>query len=291
MTKRPFESVSSLTRRSMLATTAGAALSLKAFAKIHGVELGVCGKPSEFSQAEQYGYDYFEPSAASVAAMSDADFNAFRDKVKASKTPCSSFNILFSRGQKIDGPTVDLDPIMKYLDTTFARCKECGAEVIVWGSSGSRNVPPGFSRDTAWGQIKDFLKPAGDIAKKHGVVIGIEFLRHQESNIINTGAEALKLLTEVNHPNVQMIVDYYHLATEKEDPDIIRKAKDHIVHMHFANPAGRRWPHSADEDPGYAGFFKAVKDINYQGGLSIEGNGSFEADGAASMAFFKSELA
>src|SRR6185312_8495429 len=111
MTKRLVESASSLTRRSMLATTAAAALSLKAFAKVNGVELGVCGKPAEFSQAEQYGYDYFEPSAASVAAMSDADFNAFRDQVKASKIYCRSFNILFSRGQRIDGPTVDLDAI------------------------------------------------------------------------------------------------------------------------------------------------------------------------------------
>ncbi len=282
---------SSLTRRRMLATAAGAALSLKAFAKVNGVELGVCGKPTEVAQTVQYGYDYLEPSAATIAALSDADFNAFRDQLKASKTYCRSFNILFSRGQKIDGPTVDLDAIMKYLDTTFARCRECGAKVVVWGSSGSRNVPPDFSRDKAWDQIKEFLKPAGDVAKKHDIVIGIEFLRHQESNIINTGAEALKLLTEVNHPNVQMICDYYHLATEKEDPDIIRKAKDHIVHMHFANPAGRRWPHSPDEDPGYAGFFKAVKDIKYTGGLSIEGNGSFDADGAASMEFFKKELA
>ncbi|HVW09306.1 MAG TPA: sugar phosphate isomerase/epimerase [Bryobacteraceae bacterium] len=281
----------SLTRRAMLASTAGAALALKAFAKVNGVELGVCGKPTEVAETVQYGYDYLEPSAATVAALSDADFNAFRDQLKASKTYCRSFNILFSRGQKIDGPTVDLDAIMKYLDTTFARCKESGAKVVVWGSSGSRNVPPDFSRDKAWDQIKEFLKPAGDVAKKHDIVIGIEFLRHQESNIINTGAEALKLLTEVNHPNVQMIVDYYHLATEKEDPDIIRKAKDHIVHMHFANPAGRRWPHSVDEDPGYAGFFKAVKDIKYTGGLSIEGNGSFDADGAASMEFFKKELA
>lgn len=290
MTHLPVELSSPMTRRAMLVTTAGAALSLKALAKINGVELGVCGNPPDFSKAEQYGYDYFEPSAASIAAMTEADFNIFRDKVKASKITCRSFNILF-RNQKVVGPDVNLDDVTKYLDSTFARCKACGAKVIVWGSSGSRRVPEGYSRDTAWDQIKTFLKQAGEVAKKHDLVIGIEFLRHQESNIINTGAEALKLLTEVNHPQVQMIVDYYHLAIEKEDPEIIRKAKDHIVHMHFANPAGRRWPHSPEEDPGYAGFFKALKDIHYQGGLSIEGTGTFEADGEASMAFFKTELA
>jgi sugar phosphate isomerase/epimerase len=81
------------------------------------------------------------------------------------------------------------------------------------------------------------------------------------------------------------------MRIENEDPEIVRTAKDHIVHLHFANPAGRRWPHSPDEDPVYAKFFQILKDINYQGGLSIEGNGTFEADGAASLAFFKEELA
>jgi len=269
-------------------STAGAAVA--AFAKVGGVELGVCGNPPDFAKIAEYGFDYFEPSASRVAAMTDTAFAAFRDQVNASKTPCKSFNILLSGQQKVVGPDVNLDEIMKYLDTTFERCKSLGGEVVVWGSSGSRKVPDGYSRDTAWEQIKTYLKRAGDVAKAKGVVIGIEPLRKQESNIINTGGEALKLLTEVNHPQVQMIIDYYHMSVEKEDPQIVRTAKDHIVHLHFANPTGRRWPHSPDEDPGYAKFFQAVKDIHYTRGLSIEGTGTFEADGAASMAFFKTEL-
>jgi len=87
-----------------------------------------------------------------------------------------------------------------------------------------------------------------------------------------------------------MIIDYYHLRVEKEDPDILRVAREHIVHLHFANPTGRRWPHSADEDPVYAEFFKTVKEVGYRGGLSIEGQGTFEADGSASFEFFKSQL-
>jgi sugar phosphate isomerase/epimerase len=186
---------------------------------------------------------------------------------------------------------VNLDAVCTYLDSTFDRCKAVGTSVVVWGSSGSRRVPDGYSRDTAWEQIIAFLKRAGDVAKAKGLVIGIEPLRKQESNIINTGAEALKLVHDVNHPQVKMIIDYYHLRIENEDPEIVRTAKNEIVHLHFANPNGRRWPHSADEDPVYGKFFQIVKEIKYQGGLSIEGTGSFDADGAASLAFFKSFLA
>ncbi len=277
------------TRRAVLLAAASAVL--PTFAKVGGIELGVCEKPSEWAKCEQLGYDYLEPSATTIAGMTDAAFTAFRDQLKASKIYCRSANVLLSGpALKVVGPDVNLDAVAKFLDTTFDRCKALGTKVIVWGSSGSRRVPDGYSRDTAWDQIKTYLARAGEIAKAKGVVIGIEPLRKQESNIINTGAEALKLLTEVNHPNVQMIIDYYHMSVEQEDPQIVRTAKDHIVHMHFANPAGRRWPHSADEDPGYAKFFQAVKDIRYQGGLSIEGTGTFDADGAASMAFFRSFL-
>jgi D-psicose/D-tagatose/L-ribulose 3-epimerase len=281
-----------LTRRAMMLSTAAAVTSLTAFGKFGKIDLGVCGKPADFAKTAEYGYDYFEPSAAALAAMTDTAFSAFKDQVQASKTKCDSVNILFSgQNQKVVGTDVNLDAICTYLDSTFDRCKAVGTSVVVWGSSGSRRVPDGYSRDTAWQQIVDYLKRAGPIAKAKGLVIGIEPLRKQESNIINTGAEALKLVHDVNHPNVKMIIDYYHMRIENEDPEIVRTAKDEIVHLHFANPAGRRWPHSADEDPVYAKFFEIVKAIKYQGGLSIEGTGTFEADGAASMAFFKSFLA
>lgn len=284
---QPHSGLARPTRRAVLLSAAGAALS--AFAKFGNIELGVCENVANFAKSEQYGFDYHEPSAAAVAALSDTAFAAFRDQVHASRIKCSSVNILF-RGQKVVGPDVNLDAVMQYLDTTFERCRALGVEVVVWGSSGSRRVPEGYSRDVAWDQIKAFLARAGEVARAKNLVIGIEPLRKQESNIINTGAEALKLVHEVNHPRIKMIIDYYHMRIENEDPEIVRTAKDHIVHLHFANPAGRRWPHSPDEDPVYARFFQIVKEVGYKGGLSIEGTGTYEADAAASMAFFKTEL-
>ena len=120
--------------------------------------------------------------------------------------------------------------------------------------------------------------------------MGIEPLRRQESNIINTGAEALRLVDEVKHPNVKMIIDYYHLRMENENLDIVDRAREHVVHLHFANPNGRRWPKSADENPESGRFSQLVKQIGYTGGLSIEARGTFEEDGAASLAFLRSEL-
>lgn len=272
-------------RRAFLA----APLALPALAKAGRVELGVCGSPDKFADAEKWGFDYYEPSAAATAAMTDAAFAGFRGRVLASRLRCRSFNSLI-RTLKVVGPERNLDAVSSYLDSTLDRCRQLGAQVAVWGSASSRNVPEGYSRDTAWNEIKTFLRLAGEIAKSRQIVIGIEPLRKQESNIINTGAEALRLVEEVNHPHVQMIIDYYHMRVENEDPEIVRKARAHIVHMHFANPAGRRWPKLESEDPVYARFFSILKEIRYSRGLSIEGNGNFDDDAAASLKFFHQEL-
>jgi sugar phosphate isomerase/epimerase len=188
------------------------------------------------------------------------------------------------------GANVNNDALTAYLNSTLDRCRQLGARIVVWGSASSRNVPEGFSRDQAWLQIQEFLGRAGDIARSNNIIVAIEPLRKQESNIINTGAEAARLVEEAGHPNVKMIIDYYHMREEKEDPEIMQRARGHIVHLHFANPNGRVWPKSPDEDPEYARFFALIKSTGYKGGLSIEGRGTFEADAAASLAFFRREL-
>lgn len=277
-----------LTRRALLAGLGAAAL--PAPAKTGKVEIGVCGAIDDFEKAEQFGFDYFEPAVAATAALSDRAFADFEKRVSQSRLRCACFNS-FIRTLTVVGPAVDRDALTAYMNTALDRCRALGATIVVWGSAGSRNVPEGFSRDRAWQQMVSFLRMAGPIAKARNIVVAIEPLRKQESNIVNTGAEAFRLLREVDHPNVKMIIDYYHLQQEHEDPQILEQARDAIVHLHFANPKGRVWPKDPAEDPGYAPFFEMVKKTGFSGGLSIEGRGTFEADAAASLAFFRKELA
>jgi len=277
-----------LTRRAVLGALGAAVLPLPA--KVGQVDLGVCGQIADFEKAEQFGFDYFEPAVAALAALTEDAFADFAKRVSKSRLRCECFNS-FIRTLTVTGPTVDNEALTKYMNGALDRCRALGATIVVWGSAGSRNVPEGFSRDKAWQQMVSFLRMAGPIAKARNIVIAIEPLRKQESNIINSGAEAFRLVKEVEHPNVKMIIDYYHLAEEKENPQILETAHDAIVHLHFANPAGRVWPKDPAEDPGYAPFFATVKKTGFRGGLSIEGKGTFEADAAASLAFFRKELA
>jgi D-psicose/D-tagatose/L-ribulose 3-epimerase len=280
-----------ITRREFLLAAGVTGIAIPALASVEGIKIGVCVPTRELDAVVGYGFDYIEPAAASVSAMSEDDFQAFKAKLMASPIRCECYNSFIRRKDlRVVGDHVNWNALNEYLDHTLARCRELGGSIVVWGSAGSRNVEPGYSREKAWSQIKEFLGRAGKIARRHHMIIAIEPLRHQESNIINTGAEALKLVREVNHPNIKMIIDYYHMRVEQESPEIVWKARKEIVHFHFANPKGRLWPKSPAEDPVYAEFFRQVKRIHFHGGISIEGRGSLAQDATASLAFFRQEI-
>ena len=148
---------------------------------------------------------------------------------------------------KVVGPEVPTSALKEYLEGCLPRCRRLGASIVVWGSAGSRNVPEGFSREQARDQIAGFLKMAGEVARRSHVIVAIEPLRHQESNILNTGAEALEMVRRVKHPNIRMIIDYFHLREENEDPRIIEIGK-----TRDSTPALRQspWPRVAARSGG-----------------------------------------
>ena len=170
------------------------------------------------------GYDYIEPGLAKTVALAPEALKAARATLAAAKIPIETMNwFLPGTDIKLTGPEVDEARVRAYVERSLALAEELGAKVIVFGSPGARSFPEGFPREKAWAQLQAFLRMTGTIieTRGYGMVIGIEPLRKPESNIINTVVEAARLAREVNHPKIRIIVDFYHLAFENEDPDAI----------------------------------------------------------------------
>jgi sugar phosphate isomerase/epimerase len=139
----------------------------------------------------------------------------------------------------------------------------------VFGSGAARRIPDGFSRDEAFKQLVDFGGRVAAEARRHRIVVAVEPLRQQETNIINSAAEGLELVKAVGDPNFRLMIDFYHLASEHEDAAIVRKARDYLVHLHMANPAGRVFPLAWTEYE-YAPFFDNLRAIGYNQRISVE---------------------
>jgi D-psicose/D-tagatose/L-ribulose 3-epimerase len=224
---------------------------------------------ADFKAAKAAGFAFAEVRIREFMKLSDDDFAGFVADCKTTGLPLTTAYWLFPADVKVVGPDIHMDQVTNYLVKALDRSQKLGVKFVVWGSGDARRAPDGFSKDVAFDQLVALGKFLAPEAQKRGMIIAAEPLRKQEANTINSGAEGLRWVEAVNHPNFQLVLDLYHMNEEKEDAAIIVKAGAHIAHMHMSNPKGRVFPLNADEFD-YTPFFVALKRIGYQGTMTIE---------------------
>jgi sugar phosphate isomerase/epimerase len=234
------------------------------------VLVGYCVGLKGLEAAKAAGFDYVELGVTEIAGLSDADFDAALERVKQVGIPTPNANLFLPASMRLTGPQpLDPEQQMAYVQKAFARLNRLGVKIVCFGSGGARRVPEGFPMEEAFKQLVAFGKRIAPEARANGITVVIEPLRRQETNIINTAAEGLDLVKAVGDPNFQLLIDFYHLASEKEDPAIVLQAREYIRHLHMANPQGRVFPLKWDEFD-YAPFFANLRKIGYAGRISVE---------------------
>ena len=254
------------------------------------VKVGRCTDVDKLAETKAAGFEYAELGTSKIAKLSDQEFAAALAKHKEVGLPTPVANLFIPGELKVVGPSVDDAALLAYVQKAFDRMSQLGVQIIVFGSGGARKVPDGFSKEEAFNQLVAFAKKVAPLAQAKGITLAVEPLRSQETNIINTAAEGLKWVKAVDHPNFQLMVDFYHLASEKEDPRILVEARDHIRHFHIANPNKRVFPMSASEYD-YAGFFENLRKMGYHGRISVEASTqNFAEEGPKALAFLRQML-
>lgn len=230
------------------------------------------------------GYDYVELPLAQMMALDDTAFETLAKRVEDSGIRCEACNNFFPASLRITGanPT-PREKLADYIDRAIARMQRLGARTVIFGSSGAKNVPEGFDHAVAWTQIVDLLRLADERAAASGVIIAIEPLNRMESNIVLNAKEGLALAREVDRPSIRLLIDFYHLRLENEDLAIVLEAADYLQHMHIANPEGRVYPKTGDEND-YKSFFTALKRAGYDERVSVEAfSDDFERDAPGAL--------
>lgn len=217
------------------------------------------------------GFDYVELPLAQVMELPETAFENLLEKLREVHLPCEACNNFFPATLRLTGNETNPEAIERYISQGLARAGRLGAKVVVFGSSGAKNVPPGFSRAAAWEQIVDVLRMAQPYVKRENLDIVIEPLSTRESNIINTVEEGYELMKAAACPNVRLLVDYYHFAAENHPVESLRPYVPAIRHIHFAEPQGRTIPQEDKRD--YRAFFDTVKAGGYCHRVSVEAYG------------------
>jgi D-psicose/D-tagatose/L-ribulose 3-epimerase len=259
-------------------------------AQIHPVQVGYCTPLANLAAAKAAGFDYVELATSEIAALSDAEFEQAAARIRQVGLAVPAMNLFLPATLKVTGPDVDPAQQIAYVTKAFTRLARIGTTIVVFGSGPARRVPAGFPKEQAVRQLVEFGRRIAPEARARGITIAVEPLRPVETNIINSAAEGLDLVNAIGDPNFQLMVDFYHLASVKEDPAIIVRARDHIRHVHMANPEGRVFPRAFDEYD-YAPFFAALRAIGYDKRISIEASTkALETDAPRAIALLRKAL-
>jgi len=260
------------------------------------MKFGVCGflrgkneDGKEFDllgAAKAAGFDYIEMPLSTVAGLDEAGFEGVHRALECSGLACEACNLFFPGSLRLTGPEADPAKTEAYLRLALERANRLDARVIVFGSGGARNVPPGFPKEQAWAQLAQMLRLAGEIAARYEIDIAIEPLNRAESNLINTGSEGFALARLVDHPRVGLLLDLYHMVKEGEDYGIAVTARQMLRHAHLAEPSGRRFP--VEEGAEIREFFASLKRAGYDGRVSVEaGYTHFDGEARAALAVMR----
>ena len=233
------------------------------------MRFGICCGADTFETAPE-GIDFIEESVGGALCPQDDEtaFEACLAKCKSAVAPVVAANCFLPGDLKSTGPYVDEAALDAYVSSAFARAEPVGITKIVFGSGGSRQVPDGFDKATAFGQLVAHLKRWGPIGAKHNVTIVIEPLQIAECNIINSVTEGAELARAADHPNVRLLADFYHMACDGEGPESLWAAGSVLQHFHVAEKEKRTAPGMEGDD--FRPYLKALKDIGYDDTVSLE---------------------
>jgi D-psicose/D-tagatose/L-ribulose 3-epimerase len=155
----------------------------------------------------------------------------------------------------------------------FARlAADLGARIV----AGPLYSPVGLlvgRRRTAgeWSRAVDAYRSLGPVLEDNDVTLALEPLNRFETYFLNTAADAARLCDEVAHPNVGILLDTFHANIEEKDlGEACRQAGSRLRHVHTSEN-DRGTPGSGHVD--WRGLFRALREIGYDGWLTIESFG------------------
>lgn len=120
--------------------------------------------------------------------------------------------------------------------------------------------------------LVDGAKRCGELAAKYNVTLIVEPLNtrvNHKGYFLSNCVDGLKMIQQVNHPNVKLLFDLYHEQVERGD--VIRSAQaamQHVKVFHVADNPGRNEPGTGEMN--YANIYKAIAKAGYEGIVCME---------------------
>ena len=164
-------------------------------------------------------------------------------------------------------------------------CADLGGSVLVHGSPAQRRLSDAADPASARANALEIFQAAADSAAAAGVTYCIEPLAPRETDFLNTVAEAVAVVDEINNPALRTMIDTSAAAIGEQQAvaDLIRHwwPTGKIAHIQL-NDSNRRAPGQGEDD--FVAILTALKQVAYDRVAAIEPF-DYQPDGPTTAAF------
>jgi hydroxypyruvate isomerase len=160
-----------------------------------------------------------------------------------------------------------------YLDVIRQNCQVARrfgcACMIVFAGQTQKEIP----WDRQYAQIVGGLRKAGDIGRDYGVYVCLEPLNRVESPemTVLTATEGFQIVHDVNHPNVKLCFDMYHLQLSEGNltNNLKRGLENNWIYLvQLGDVPGRKEPGTGEVN--YGNILRVLRKSGYRGYLDTE---------------------
>ena len=228
-----------------------------------------------FSYCARLGYDAVEIApftlAKYVTEIPAAERTRVRESAARAGIAISGIHwvLVQAEGMYLTSPeAATREKTAQYFCDLADFCADLGGKIIVVGSPKQRSLLPGVTLEQAWTWAQDVFRPAVKVAERRGVTICFEPLPAEDTNFINTAADAIRFTRELRSPNFKVILDVRAMSHEaKPVPQILRESKGEFAYVH-ANDKNLKGPGFGDVD--FRPIAAALREVGYDGMVSVE---------------------
>jgi D-psicose/D-tagatose/L-ribulose 3-epimerase len=175
---------------------------------------------------------------------------------------------------------------LEHLKAVIDCCATVGSSILCGPHQVALGVFTGKgATDDEWKRSVEHLRRAAEHAAGAGVVLAEEVVNRFELYHLNTLDQGISLVDEVGHPNCRLHLDTFHAhIEEKNTADAVRRTGNRIAHVHVSeNDRGVPGTGSVAWDS----TFGALRDVGYDGWLTVEAFGNFLPNLAAATKIWR----
>ena len=217
--------------------------------------------------AADLGFDGIEISAKSPSELAELDLGKLLATNGLQLAAIASGRIYADDGLSLSLPdSARRDEAARRLTELVDMAGEHGAKLIVGLLRGPR--PADGDVPAANARLIETLGTCADHASAVGAGIVLEAINRYETTLQCTAAEALDLVERVGRPNVNVLLDTFHMNIEEACiADAIVATGARLAHFHVAD-SNRRAPGFGHVE--FDAVVAALDAIDYQGWISAE---------------------